>query len=176
MGKKSGLQRVRRQRVFDPLVVPIGQSPQRLIIDGLVLAHFADNQQINKDSHEAGGQLFAQLSGDCVVISSASGPRSSDRRSRYLYLPNRREEQREIDTMHLKGLHFIGDWHTHAEPAPQPSSSDIQSIQDAVVHSRHHLFGFIMIVVGNADLPAGLHVSFNSACGHFQLFPLPSAS
>ena len=45
--------------------------------------------------------------------------------------------------MHAKGLHFVGDWHTHPEAVPTPSSSDIRTIKEAVAKSRHHLHGFL---------------------------------
>jgi integrative and conjugative element protein (TIGR02256 family) len=162
---------LRRQRRRDPLVFEIGQSRQRLIIAPSVLSHLARHQQHNDDSLEAGGQLFARFSDQQVTICSVTGPRSADRRSRYLYLPDRREEQREIDEMHRNGLHFVGDWHTHPEPVPTPSASDIRTIKEAVAKSRHHLHGFIMIVVGSGNFPEGLHVSLNTAAYHLRLLP-----
>jgi integrative and conjugative element protein (TIGR02256 family) len=127
------------------------------------------HQQYDDDSPEAGGQLFAHLAEEQVAISSVTGPRQADRRSRYLYLPNRREEQREIDDNHRNGLHFVGDWHTHPEIIPTPSPSDIRTINEAVTKSRHHLHGFIMVVVGSGDFPNGLHVSLNTADSHLRL-------
>jgi integrative and conjugative element protein (TIGR02256 family) len=76
--------------------------------------------------------------------------------------------------MHQRGLHFVGDWHTHPEAVPTPSSSDIRTINEAVAKSRHHLFGFLMIVVGSSDFPTGLHVSLNTAISHLRLFPVPA--
>jgi len=75
--------------------------------------------------------------------------------------------------MHRNGLHFVGDWHTHPEAIPTPSSSDIRTITEAVAKSRHHLFGFLMIVVGSGDFPTGLHVSLNTASSHLRLLPVP---
>jgi len=134
--------------------------------------HFAEHQQHDGDSLEAGGQLFARFSDHEITITSVTGPRLADRRSRYLYLPNRHEEQREIDEMHRKGLHFVGDWHTHPEAIPTPSPSDIRTIKEAVAKSRHHLHGFLMIVVGSGDFPIGLHVLTE----YVSLSPSTSAS
>ena len=171
MGKRSLVPRLWRQRPRDPLVFEIGESKQRLVIDASVLNRFSEHQQHDGDSLEAGGQLFARFSDHEITITKVTGPRLADRRSRYLYLPNRREEQREIDEMHRKGLHFVGDWHTHPEAVPTPSSSDIRTIKEAVAKSRHHLHGFLMIVVGSADFPTGLHVSLNTAISHLRLVP-----
>jgi integrative and conjugative element protein (TIGR02256 family) len=161
-----------RQRPRNPLVFEIGESKQRLVIDGSVLNHFSEHQQHDEDSLEAGGQLFARFSDYEITITSVTGPRLADRRSKYLYLPNRHEEQKEIDEMHRKGLHFVGDWHTHPEAIPKPSPSDIRTINEAVAKSRHHLHGFLMVVVGSADFPPGLHVSLNTAACHLRLSPI----
>jgi len=113
--------------------------------------------------------LFGQFSEEVVTICEATGPRASDRRSRYSYLPSRIDEQKEIDEMHRKGFHFVGDWHSHPEPVPTPSRFDKQTIHDAVAKSRHHLNGFIMVIVGNERFPIGLHVSLNTAMEHLKL-------
>jgi integrative and conjugative element protein (TIGR02256 family) len=141
-----------------------------------VLNHFAEYQQKDVDSLEARGQLFARFSDHEIKIISVTGPRPADHRSRYLYLPNRREEHREIDEMHRKGLHFVGDWHTHPEDVLAPSPSDIRTIKEAVAKSRHHLHGLLMIVVGSGDFPTGLHVSLNTAACHLRLSPIIQSS
>lgn len=71
--------------------------------------------------------------------------------------------------MHRKGFHFVGDWHTHPEPVPTPSKFDKKTINEAVAKSRHNLQSFVMVIVGSGCLPAGLHVSFNTARDHFHL-------
>lgn len=93
----------------------------------------------------------------------ATGPRATDQRSRYGYIPDRRVEQEEIDAMHSHGLHFVGDWHTHPERIPHPSASDITSIRRAVVQSKHHLNGFVMLVAGTEAFPLGLFLALYSS-------------
>jgi integrative and conjugative element protein (TIGR02256 family) len=116
-------------------------------------------QQIESFSAEAGGQLFARFSDAEIRVERATGPRISDRRSRFGYVPDRRREQEEIDALHGRGLHFIGDWHTHPEPNPRPSTSDIHSIRQAVRDSKHHLNGFVLLIAGTERFPVGLFVS-----------------
>ena len=62
-----------------------------------VLNHLAKHQQSDRDSSEAGGQLFARFKGEQIRVERATGPRATDRRSRYGYIPDRRVEQEEID-------------------------------------------------------------------------------
>jgi proteasome lid subunit RPN8/RPN11 len=75
--------------------------------------------------------------------------------------------------MHRAGFHFVGDWHSHPEAVPTPSSSDTRTIMEAVAKSQHHLFGFVMIVVGNSRFPEALHVSLNTGTSQLRLQPLP---
>jgi integrative and conjugative element protein (TIGR02256 family) len=158
-------------RARKPLTFDIGHSGQRLVITASVLNHFIKHQQRNRDSLEAGGQLFAKFSEQFVTISKVTGPRAADRRSRYSYVPDRREEQKEIYEMHRKGFNFVGDWHTHSEAVPTPSSSDVRTINEAVAKSQHHLHGFVMVIVGTGRFPAALHISVNTARSHAQLLP-----
>jgi integrative and conjugative element protein (TIGR02256 family) len=151
----------------------IGHSPQHLTISPTVLKHFRKHQQGDVDSLEAGGQLFARLSLREVVIELATGPRRTDLRTRTLYVPDRLAEQPEIDRWHQKRLHYVGDWHTHPEAKPQPSTSDRDSIQEAFIRSKHSLKGFLLIIVGTEVFPLGLHVSLNNAQNELVLVPCP---
>lgn len=134
-----------------------------------VIDHLARFRQIKRSDNEAGGQLFARISGDtsCWVIEKATGPRRRDFRSRFGFKPNRTLEQRDIDLAFAEGLHFIGDWHTHPEPLPKPSLKDNESMSDMFDKSEHELNGFIMIIVGNDEIDE-LWISFHSGSGVFE--------
>lgn len=129
-----------------------------------VLTHFESNKQRGWLSCEAGGQLFAEIdrAKSIMRIIGITGPRPTDRRSVFGYLPDRSAEKREIKEYYLKGLHFIGDWHTHRQKKPTPSTMDQASMLEMVRRSTHDFPGFIMVIVGQADFPGGLHVSFHS--------------
>ena len=169
--ERFGLSHLRRCEYRSDLAYPIGQSGQCLIIRSSVLNHFSKYQQRDPHSLEAGGQLFAQFIEGNVVLERATGPRPSDLRFRHLFIPDRRKEQEEINAMHREGFHFIGDWHTHPEPAPAASPSDVESIRDAFAKSKHHLNWFIMIIVGTNEFPSGLCVAAHSATSSISLVP-----
>lgn len=98
-----------------------------------------------------------------ITIELATGPRQSDRRTRYGYVPDRKAEQEEINRMFAKGLLFIGDWHTHPERLPQPSHSDLRSIRNVFRASKHHLPAFLLLIAGTDPFPDGLCLSLYSA-------------
>lgn len=103
--------------------------------------------------------MFARFAGKDIHVERITGPRLTDRRSRYGYTPDSRADQDEINLAHRDGLHFIGDWHTHPEPLPTPSASDIRSIRSAVARSKHYLNGFVLLIAGTDRFPRGFFVA-----------------
>ncbi|WP_158253180.1 Mov34/MPN/PAD-1 family protein [Marinobacter maroccanus] len=141
-----------------------------------VLAHFNQHAQHSDASPEAGGQLFANITeeGCHWFVSSATGPRPSDHRSRFFFNPDRRIERREIKDEYEQGKHYVGDWHTHPQQSPQPSASDTRSMGEIFEKSIHQLPGILMIIVGTHPPPDGVWVSMHSSLG--MALPLPSLS
>ena len=137
----------------------IGHSSQIIVLTDPVLAHFDRHRQMKVGNPEAGGQLFARFDGDIIWIERATGPRSSDHRGPAVFIPNRIAERREIRRGFKDGFHYVGDWHTHPEPAPSPSQIDIQSFREMYRKSRHGLASFLMVIVGTSPDENGLYVA-----------------
>lgn len=128
-----------------------------------VLKHFEAHKQRTCLAREAGGQLFATFDDRSVMaVVDATGPRRTDKRSVFSYQPDRAAERIEIADRFERGLHFVGDWHTHRQRLPSPSEEDKQSILESVNQSSHDLVGFVLVIVGQAKFPEGLHVSLHS--------------
>jgi integrative and conjugative element protein (TIGR02256 family) len=140
------------------IVYALKDRPERVILEDRVVEHFRGARQLRRRDREAGGQLFARLTPPSVIVTDATGPAKKATRSRFSFLPNRVGEQLEINAMYDKGLHYVGDWHTHPAPRGEPSARDFQSIGEVVRHSRHAFGGFLLIVVGTSDPPDGLAV------------------
>jgi integrative and conjugative element protein (TIGR02256 family) len=137
----------------------IGHSGQSLTFDSDVLAHFDRHRQTRFWQREAGGLLFAKINLPVISVCCITGPRRGDRRFRYSYRPDECAEQREIDEMFQRDVHFVGCWHTHPEDVASPSHVDTRNISDCVRRSQHALNGFLMVIVGRAALPGCLFVS-----------------
>ncbi len=147
----------------------IGESGQNLVVEAGVLDHFQRWRQSQPSTAEAGGQLFGVVDGTEVTIKLATGPRRSDRRGRFFFVADRFAEKMEIGKLHKAGLHYFGDWHTHPQSIPEPSGTDLASMTDLFVRSKHELRAFLMIIVGTAPFPVGLHVSLHAANGWSRL-------
>lgn len=137
-----------------------------------VLRHLGKCRQIPLYARERGGQLFCRFNGSEAVVERATGPRKRDRRGLSFLYPDRGAEQEEIYRLYQCELHYIGDWHTHAESIPSPSDSDLLTMSELFARSQHELAGFILIIVGQAAFPQGLHVSLHSMMGAEQLLPV----
>lgn len=153
---------------------PIGTSGQVLVLTDAVADHLRRHRQRHWYQKEAGGQLFARFSGGEILVEEATGPRKTDRRTRTSYVPDRRAEQAEILERHSRGLHYVGDWHTHPEHLPEASAPDATSIAESVAKSKHELNGFVLIVVGRSEPPAGFHVSIHNPTAALALKAAPS--
>lgn len=170
MAAIAGVRRMRR--LPDVIVYPVGASGQRIVIADPVVEHLLGHRQRRWYQKEAGGQLFARIEGDCIHVVEATGPRRTDTRTRAGYHPDRRAEQAEIAERHPKGLHFVGDWHTHPDTRPEPSGRDLSSMAECFSKSAHSLNGFLLLIVGTVDPPAGIHASLHDGKGHYVLTAL----
>ena len=164
-------QLVQTAETSEVLIYQIGSSGQQLLLDAGVMRRFRKYRQMRWYQKEAGGQLFATLESNRVIIVEATGPRKTDRRTRFGYLPDRAAERQEIVERHAKSLHYIGDWHTHPEQLPQPSHLDLESIAECFRKSKHHLNAFVLVVVGTKRLPDGLSVSIHDGNERLALHP-----
>lgn len=154
------------------LKYPIVGTEQDIIIKENVLEHILEYRQLNTNDTEAGGQLFCSFEQSSVIISLATGPKEKDIRSRFRFIPNRLIERREIKKMHKAGMHFVGDWHTHPQAYPKPSIEDVGSMTDLYVRSEHQLGGMVMLIVGQADPPEGLHLSVCNSKSCIELWSI----
>lgn len=134
-----------------------------------MLRTFVRYQQLHTHSVEAGGQLFAQINGNDIVLQIATKPHRRDIRTRYSYVPDRAAQQAEIDRLHARDLHFVGDWHTHPDSHPLPSLQDMRSIKDTFRLSKHCLNGFLLVIVGTAPFPGGLYVGLHNGTESLRL-------
>jgi integrative and conjugative element protein (TIGR02256 family) len=137
----------------------IGDSGQSLQFAADVLHRFDRHRQTRFWHREAGGLLFARFDLPSIDVCEATGPRPTDRRSRYSYRPDEEAEKLEIEAKFSRGLHFVGCWHTHPEDIASPSTVDTRNISDCVRRSHHALNGFVMVIVGRAALPDSMFVS-----------------
>lgn len=151
-----------------------GESGITVALTAAVVLHFDMHRQCTGKHTEAGGQLFARFADITISIEKATGPRRTDRRSPWSFLPDRLAERREINLLFKQGLHFVGDWHTHPQTRPAPSGTDMASFREMFQRSRHELSYFVMVIVGTDPAPDGLFVALINGKRSLVLRPLSS--
>lgn len=71
---------------------------------------------------------------------------------------NLRAAEAERERLFEQGLHCLGFWHTHPEPTPHPSGTDLLMAADHANASKSQFTGLIFLIVGKAPFPQGLGV------------------
>lgn len=102
--------------------------------------------------NEAGGFLFGEIQSGVVTIQVVSTPSKADKRSRYGFSWNKHEANKTIQENFKKGLHYLGDWHTHPCRQPTPSLDDTQAIRSTFLDSQHQLNYFIMLILSTKGI------------------------
>jgi len=136
----------------------IVDSGQILSFSSEVLAHFDINRQRHLWNREAGGHLFAKIAENQIHVVYASGPEKADYRSRFAFGFKRSRAQSIIDEQFAQGKHYVGDWHSHPQNVPSPSTVDQRTMASRVLRSDHGLRGMIFCIIGRLAFPNGLAV------------------
>ena len=147
------------------------KGEQRIELTDKVLHHIWRYRQHAAHSAEAGGLLFAELSDACIRVVAATGPSILDRRSRYSFESSAWAAKRTISRMHRRGMHYVGEWHTHPEPVPNPSGDDRHSIRSVFLESKHPFAGLLLVIGGTQTYPDGLFVAIANGDGLQRLQP-----
>lgn len=88
---------------------------------------------------------------DVVVVAAATGPGKHAVQRRNLLELDTADLQNEIDNAFdaTGGDHaFLGDWHLHHEPKPQPSGRDLASLNELTAEASLAMDDGLLVVVG----------------------------
>jgi len=112
-------------------------------------------KQFKKNDNEAGGILFGQIMENNVYIMKASTPNKFDKASRYSFVCNKDAAQIIIDFEFKnsggKTIYF-GEWHTHPENKPTPSSIDINMIKSQFFKNKINEPFLFLLIQGITDV------------------------
>jgi integrative and conjugative element protein (TIGR02256 family) len=144
------------------------RTGQRLRIDGRALRHMRKYRQSKLSSVEAGGQLFGTVTSDVVTVVDVSGPYHGDQRSRHSFRSDPRAAQSTIDRFWREGLHYLGEWHTHAELHPALSGSDRLAIRAVFENSQVSTTSLLLVIVGLAPPDDDLAAWYIHAAGGLE--------
>ncbi len=135
----------------------VGERPATVEIAPVARRTLDSFRQENRGDPEAGGVLLGRLieESDDVVIDEASVPSDSDRRGRTFFQRARRAAQKIVDRAwhKTKGTRvYLGEWHTHPEPVPHPSTQDVSDWLSIVRTARFEQDFLLFIIVGTKTI------------------------
>ncbi|WP_407060400.1 Mov34/MPN/PAD-1 family protein [Burkholderia ubonensis] len=131
---------------------------QRVEISNAALAHFHRHRQRRAWAREAGGQIFGTVTAEVVRVLEAYGPRRTDERTRISFRSDPVSAQQEIDRCAQRGLVYLGEWHTHPEPRPTASSTDLDAFARLLGRSSLKLNALLLLIQGTGDAGDALSV------------------
>lgn len=103
------------------------------------------------EAPEAGGVLLGRhiVKSRDIIVDRVTVPMLDDRRSRLRFFRARRQHQEEIDRVWRESdgtCTYLGEWHTHPEPSPEPSFVDRLEWQRKLLFDRFTEPLFFVIV------------------------------
>lgn len=123
-----------------------------------VLKTLTGQRQLTHMATENGGQVFARFAAGRVQIEAVTVTKGKSRRTKYGFWPDRGAERADIARLFAQGLHYVGDWHSHPEPAPSPSQHDKTKMLEIFRQSKHELEVMLTVIIGQLEFPGGLYV------------------
>ena len=131
-----------------------------LAISSDVIEKLYKYKQVNKSDNEAGGILLGRIKYDYskYELIDISEPCNRDKRSRFSFIRNKNKAQKIINKAFKDSdgvVQYMGEWHTHPEVHPTPSSVDIKLITDCTVQENIPNIIFLIIVGYEGNLYVG---------------------
>ena len=113
--------------------------------------------QLNDAASEAGGILLGRLIAGTndIVVDRATAPNAADRRSRFGFRRSRQGSQVEVDrAWHTSSgtCVYLGEWHSHPEDDPTPSSRDIADQGRILAKTTCEQQDLLFVIVGRESV------------------------
>ncbi|HCE9700617.1 Mov34/MPN/PAD-1 family protein [Pseudomonas aeruginosa] len=118
------------------------------------LGTFCQHIQSSDADCESGGLLLGSVHGVHILIEQATVPTERDKRFRYLFerMPFGHEAIALSRWMASQGtIRYLGEWHTHPEDHPRPSSID-RSEWNRLSAQRRDKRPMLAVIVGRKSL------------------------
>ena len=134
-------------------VIPTGGY---LLIHSGVLDTFSNYKQEDSESLEAGGILLGSRRGPHIELLKITQPQNTDIRRRHSF-DRSTIRHSDIAITEWKGsngyVDYLGEWHTHPEHTPHPSTVDVSEMSD--IASTREFDIMLSVIVGIKSLWIG---------------------
>lgn len=135
---------------------PYGSSEARALIEPKALARLFIYRQLRTLDPESGGILLGYRRGEHLHVVDATDPHPHDHRSRFGF--HRRESYHQSIAVKKwiessQKMDYLGEWHTHPECRPTPSSTDIRSWLEITYNKTNPI---VFLIIGISDVWVGV--------------------
>lgn len=116
-----------------------------------VIHLFEKYKQIGKKQHESGGILLGKIYNNLIIIDQISEPSKEDKSGRFHFFRNVKKAQKITEQAWIESNGeriYLGEWHTHPEDIPTPSSDDKKLVDNMLKHSRLEIDFLFMVIIG----------------------------
>lgn len=135
------------------------ESGRIILLQPVLAPTFHTYRQVASKLTEAGGILLGYRRDPHLEVTQVTEPGLRDIRRRMFF--DRRDESHKrfaIEAWNSSGqfLDYVGDWHTHPEPAPSPSLIDRKQWQSFRTNKAEN--PMLQVIVGTEEIWVGLVV------------------
>lgn len=135
-------------------LIYVDKNDHLVVIMPNVIERLQSYRQLSPLSYEAAGVLIGERRGNHIVISAISEPGPGDIRSRFSVDRKSSHHQALINELHRTSggtMNYLGEWHTHPEKFPTPSSVDKSSWRKNIMS----VDPIVLIIVGQGAIWCG---------------------
>jgi integrative and conjugative element protein (TIGR02256 family) len=129
-----------------------------LEFDPRVISTFDKYKQL-PGRQESGGILLGRVYENKIFVEAVTAPSYWDRAGLTFFTRNRSKAQDLVNNAWHDSegeLIYLGEWHTHSEPHPQPSTTDRTMIRKMLQESKMEIDFLVTVIVGVDDYWIGL--------------------
>lgn len=133
--------------------IVISYSPYHMVcFSNRVIEKLKSFIQISPSSAEAGGLLIGYKRGKHFEITDITYPYKGDTRNRFLFERKDKKHINKLKSIRIFSLGkkgFLGEWHTHPEKNPLPSSLDLIEWEKTASYNEDIL---LFLIVGQETI------------------------
>lgn len=139
-----------------------------LVVPSHILT-FIDEYRRKLPSLEAGGIILGRILPDKhILVEELTHPSDKDKRGYFFFERNRAAAQQIINDKWTETNGekiYLGEWHTHNEKYPKPSTRDLKMIKTQLETSKMEIDFLLLLIIGQEANYFGMQ----SSKGHRQI-------
>lgn len=121
-------------------------------ITNQVITEIYNNRQVKQSDYETGGMLIGSIikGTNAMIIEDVTLPIESDKRSRFNFFRSSKHNKLLHDKWRSSGFTkmYFGDWHTHPQDIPTPSSQDYSNWRTILIKAKTDATKLLFLIAG----------------------------